>query len=237
VHAPHWYDGFVLFLKRYSRWVAVNSRTRKLVFTPGRIRRSFAAQLTALRDEAAALGGAPTLLGEFGIAFDLAGGRAFRDGDFRDQEAAMDRTLCALDDALLSGTLWNYTADNSNAHGDLWNGEDLSIFSRDQQRDPSDPNSGGRALSAVVRPYARAVAGEPLKMRFDRRSRVFELTVRRDPGVSAPTEIFVPDFQYPRGYRVAVSDGSFESIPAEQTLAWRHGGGADTQRLEIRPKP
>jgi hypothetical protein len=237
VHAPHWYDGFVLFLKRYSRWIAVNSRTRRPVFTPGRIRRSFAAQLTALREEAAALGGAPTLLGEFGIAFDLAGGRAFRDGDFRDQEAAMDRSLCALDDALLSGTLWNYTADNSNAHGDLWNGEDLSIFSRDQQRDPSDPDSGGRALSAVVRPYARAVAGEPLKMHFDRRRRVFELVVRPDPGVAAPTEIFIPDFQYPRGYLVAISEGSFESVPAEQTLAWRHGAGADTQRLEIRPKP
>ena len=27
VHAPHWYDGFVLFLKRYSDWVAVDSRT------------------------------------------------------------------------------------------------------------------------------------------------------------------------------------------------------------------
>ena len=182
VHAPHWYDGFVLFLKRYSRWVAVDSRSRKLVFTPWRIRRSFADQLKALRDEAAELGGAPTLLGEFGIAFDLAGGRAFRDGDFRDQVEAMDRTLRALDDALLSGTLWNYTADNSNARGDLWNGEDLSIFSRDQQRDPQDLHSGGRALEAVVRPYARAVAGEPLRMHFDRRRRVFEFGFRHDPG-------------------------------------------------------
>jgi hypothetical protein len=236
VHAPHWYDGFVLFLKRYSRWVAVDSRTRRPVFTPWRIRRSFAAQLAALRDEAAALGGAPTLLGEFGIAFDLAGGRAFRDGDFRDQTEAMDRTWCALDDTLLSGTLWNYTADNCNAHGDLWNGEDLSIFSRDQQRDPSDLDSGGRALSAVVRPYARAVAGEPLKMSFDRRRRVFEFGFRHDPAVSAPTEIFVPELQYPRGYQVTLSDGSYQSIPGAQILAWRHRGEASTHRLRIRPK-
>jgi hypothetical protein len=148
----------------------------------------------------------------------------------------MDRTLCALDDALLSGTLWNYTADNRNDRGDLWNGEDLSIFSRDQQRDPGDLNSGGRALEAVVRPYARAVAGEPLRMHFDRRRRVFELAFRHDPRVSAPTEIFVPAYQYPHGYRVTVSDGFFEAIPAQQTLAYRHGAERETHTLRIRPE-
>ena len=58
-------------------------------------------------------------------------------------------------------------ADNDNRWGDQWNDEDLSIFSRNQQADPEDVNSGGRALEAVVRPYARAVAGEPLRMTFD----------------------------------------------------------------------
>jgi hypothetical protein len=236
VHAPHWYDGFVLFLKRYSSWVAVDNRTQKLVFTPWRIRRSFADQLAALRREAdERLGGAPTLLAEFGIAFDLASGRAFRDGDFRAQVKAMDRTLRALDDNLLSGTLWNYTADNCNARGDLWNGEDLSIFSRDQQSDSGDLHSGGRALEAVARPYARAVAGEPLRMRFDRRRRVFEFAFRHDPDVSAPTEIFVPAFQYPNGYRVEVSDGSFEMDPSALTLSYRHGRQRETHELRISP--
>ena len=237
VHAPHWYDGFVLFLKRYSDWVAVDPRTQKLVFTPWRIRRSFADQLNELRHEASEkLGGAPTLIGELGIPFDLAGGRAFRDGDFRAQVKAMDRTLRALDDALLSGTLWNYTADNSNARGDLWNGEDLSIFSRDQQSDPADLHSGGRALEAVVRPYARAVAGDPLRMHFDRRRRVFEFVFRHAPRVPAPTEIFVPAYQYPRGYEVTVSDGSTESIPETQTLAYRHTAERETHTLRIRPR-
>ena len=237
VHAPHWYDGFVLFLGRYSAWVAVDNRTSRLVLTPWRIRRCFASQLDALRREASGrLAGAPTLLGEFGIAFDLGGGRAFRDGDFRLQAKAMDRTLRALDDTLMSGTLWNYTADNSNAHGDQWNGEDLSIFSRDQQRDPGDVHSGGRALEAVVRPYARAVAGEPLRMHFDRRRRRFELEFRHDPKVSAPTEIFVPEYQYPRGYEVTVSDGSTEASPETQTLAYRPGTERETHTLRIRPR-
>jgi hypothetical protein len=236
VNAPHWYDGFVLFLKRYSDWVAVDHRSGRLVFTPWAIRRSFAAQLRALAHEAERLHGAPTLIGEFGVAFDLGGGRAFRDGDFGTQVKAMDRSLRALDDALLSGTLWNYTADNTNAHGDLWNGEDLSIFSRDQQKDPRDVHSGGRALEAVVRPYARAVAGEPLRMGFDRRRRVFELVFRHDAAIDAPTEIFVPDFQYRRGYEVDVSDGTSESIREAQTLAYRHGVGRETHTVRIRPR-
>lgn len=39
----------------------------------------------------------------------------------------------ALDKNLLSFTLWNYAANNTNARGDGWNDEDLSLFSRDQQ--------------------------------------------------------------------------------------------------------
>jgi hypothetical protein len=237
VHAPHWYDGFVLFLKRYSDWVAVDSGTQKLVFTPWRIRRSFAAQLDALRREGCErLDEAPTLIGEFGIPFDLRGGRSYRDGDFRVQVKAMDRTLRALDDALLGGTLWNYTADNTNDEGDLWNDEDLSIFSRDQQGDAGDLHSGGRALEAVVRPYARAVAGDPLRMHFDRRRRTFEFAFRHDPGISAPTEIFVPAYQYPLGYEVEVSDGSTEAIPETQTLAYRHTPERETHTLRIGPR-
>lgn len=237
VHAPHWYDGFALFLKRYSDWVAVHGRTRRLVFTPWAIRRSFAAQLEELRRETRErLGDAPTLIGEFGIPFDLAGGRAYRDGDFGAQIKALDRSFRALDDTLLSGTLWNYTPDNTNAHGDLWNGEDLSIFSRDQQGDPQDLHSGGRALEAVVRPYARATAGEPLRMHFDRRRRTFELSFRHDPHVEAPTEIFVPDLQYPHGYDVELSDGASEPIPGEQTLVYRHTPARPTHTLRLRPR-
>ena len=39
--------------------------------------------------------------------------------------------MTALEENFASFTLWNYTADNTNTHGDQWNDEDLSLFSRD----------------------------------------------------------------------------------------------------------
>jgi hypothetical protein len=193
------------------------------VVGPRAIRRNFAAQLAAFRQEAqAALRGAPVIMGEIGIPFDLQGGRAYRTGDFRTQAAAADRTLVALEDALLSFTWWNYTPDNDNIHGDQWNGEDLSIFSRSQQRDPHDINAGGRALDAIVRPYARAIAGEPLAMHFDRQRGTFTLRFRHDPTVTEPTEIFLPATQYPRGVRVTVSDGTFDLDATAALLRYHH---------------
>lgn len=128
---------------------------------------SFAQQLATYKQQASQLlGGAPVLLGEFGIPFDLQSKKAYRTGDFGKQIKAMNRSLRAMGDTLLSGSLWNYTANNTNLHGDQWNGEDFSIFSRDQQTDLQDIRSGGRALQAVVRPCARAVAGEPLHLEY-----------------------------------------------------------------------
>ncbi len=182
------------------------------------------------------MGGVPVLIGETGIAFDLNEKRAYRTGDFRNQVAAMDRTLCAMDDNLLSYTLWNYTADNTNARGDMWNDEDLSLFSRDQQTAPGDIHSGGRALQAVVRPYALAAAGEPLRMSFDIRRRIFEFTFHHDPQVTEPSLIFVPDYQYPNGYRVEVTDGSYEVRPNEQVLAYRHSPAREVHTIRVRPR-
>ncbi len=236
-YAPHWYDGYLLFQKDYSGWIAVNSRTKRLVFTPWAIPRSFAGQLNSFRREARErLGGAPVLIGEFGVPFDIQKKRAYRTGDFRTVCRAMDRTLRALDDTLLSGTLWNYTADNTNAHGDQWNDEDLSIFSRDQQSDAQNIHSGGRALEAVVRPYARATAGEPLRMRFDMPTREFVFVFRHDASIRAPTEIFVPSFQYPHGYSVEVSDGEFTPDADNQLLLYRHSPAKEIHAMWIRPK-
>ncbi len=224
VFAPHWYDAYVLFFKAYNPWLAVDVRSGgRLVFGRKNIRKSFSAQIGEFRKQSRErMGNIPVILGEFGIAFDLHQKQAFRSGDFSDQMAALDRNLTAMDDQLMSFTLWNYTPDNSNERGDLWNDEDLSIFSRDQQNDPANIHSGGRALEAFVRPYAVKIAGEPLRMSFERTSGKFEFTFRHDPAVTAPTEIFIPNYQYSKGCRIEVSDGQYSWDATAQKLTYHY---------------
>jgi hypothetical protein len=216
--------------------MGVDFDTGRFILGRGRVRRSFVEQIAHLKEEAAELmGGVPTLVGEFGIPFDMQGGRAYRTGDFFRQVQALDDTFQALEANLLSGTLWNYTADNDNLRGDQWNGEDLSIFSRDQQTGPDDINSGGRALGAAVRPYACKVAGEPLEMAFELKRRIFDLAFRHDPAVEAPTEIYVPNLQYPGGYRVDVSDGEARIDRDAQMVEYHHSPGQEIHHVQIYP--
>jgi hypothetical protein len=236
VYAPHWYDVLVLFTKRFSPLLALDALARRPAIGPRRIRAAFARHIASYQREARErLGGVPLLIGEFGIPFDLNGRRAFANGDFTAQSQALDRSFRAVEDTLAHATLWNYTADNSNARGDLWNDEDLSIFSRDQQRDPGDLNSGGRSLDAAVRPYPRCTAGQPLRMSFDYRRRVFEYVFRHDPAISAPTELFMPRLQYPSGYSVTVSDGTWAIDSEQQILRYCHGDTLDVHTISCAP--
>lgn len=234
VWEPHWYDGLTLVLKRFVPFLGLGFDSRRLILGAGRVRRSFVAQLAEQRHAAAqALCGVPTLIGEIGIPFDLDEKRAYRTGDFRRPSAALDRSLQALDANLLSATLWVYTSDNTNARGDLWNDEDFSIFSRDQQADPADPDSGGRALEAAIRPYPQAVAGEPLAMSFDRQSGGFLFSFAHDEQVTQPTVLFAPQLQYPAGCRVDVSDGEATYRAAEQQVIYLHGTGRRTHTIRL----
>jgi len=238
VYAPHWYDVFVLFLRSFNTAIALDPQARRAVFSPWLIRRSFARQLERKKLEAASiLGGPPTFIGETGIAYDLRNSNGLSSGDFSVQTRALERTIRAMEENLLSYALWNYSADNDNAHGDQWNGENLSIFGRDQQTQPDDPYSGGRALAAVIRPYATALAGEPLHNSFDPATRRFELRFRHDPQAVAPTVIYVPHFHYGRGYEVKLSDGRVTRDEAAQTLVYHHDQTRPEHTLLITPLP
>jgi len=223
VYAPHFYDGMTLFTRRFNPHLNFDLFSLRPLIGEGDIRDYFGEQFGRFRSYAdEALGAVPIVVGEFGVPIDLNGADAYRSGDFSAQVGALDYNLRALDDHLLNYTLWNYTPDNSNERGDGWNGEDLSIFSRDQQSDPTDIDSGGRALKAVVRPYAKKVAGEPLNMRFDLKRGLFTFSFRADSAATEPTELFVPNSQFPAGYRVEVSDGEFEILRDEQRVLYRH---------------
>ncbi|MDO9129583.1 MAG: hypothetical protein Q7U34_06930, partial [Anaerolineales bacterium] len=84
--------------------------------------------------------------------------------------------------------------------------------------------------------YALATAGQPLRMSFDIRSRVFEFVFRHDPQVTEASLIFVPDYQYPKGYRVEVTDGSYEVRSDEQILSYRHSLERELHTIQVKPK-
>ena len=236
VHAAHWYDGITLFIKNFVGWVGMDFLSQKFVIGPKRVRQSFADQIAQIiRISEQRMGGVPTLIGEVGIPFDMKNKRAYRTGDFSLQVKALDATVRALEANLVSFTLWNYTADNTNARGDQWNDEDLSIFSRDQQTGNGDVHDGGRALEAAVRPYARKVAGRPLRMSFDIKRKLFVFEFRPDAGIEAPTEIFVPNYQYPDGYTVQVTNGTYDIDEESQTLIYRSAGGLGDCTIRVTP--
>jgi hypothetical protein len=234
VWAPHWYDGLTLFLKRLIRFLGIEFVEPSFTLGRGNVRRSFARQLAAHRRMADThLRGAPVIIGEIGIPFDLDEKLAYQTGDFWKQELALDRSMEALEANLLSATLWNYTSDNTNARGDQWNDEDLSIFSRDQQIDPNDLDSGGRALDALLRPYPMAVAGDPLRMLYDRCKGIFEFEFRHDPQIMEPTVLYFPQRAFPRGFRVTVSDGEVMIDTDEQRLTYRHSESRPVHFLRL----
>ncbi|MCA9980278.1 MAG: alpha/beta fold hydrolase, partial [Anaerolineales bacterium] len=241
VNASHWYDAAVLFQRQFRANFALNAQKMRPVLGRQNVQTSFNSQLAHIKQEGKERVGGPTLLGEFGIAYDLNDKIGFTAGDFSPHIGALDRSLKALEANLLSGTLWNYTADNDNEHGDQWNGEDLSIFSRDQflpapLHDPHDLDEGGRATAAFVRPYPTHTAGEPLALSFDPHTRRFEFRFRHDPSLplgEVATEIFVPDYHYSVGLAVELSDGECQYDQENQCLRYYHTAEQETHTIRF----
>jgi hypothetical protein len=235
VDATHWYDDLTLTTKRWFGFIAYDTRNARVSLGPRNVRRSFVEILRSIKAwSMTRMGGAPTILGEFGLPFDLNGARAYRGrraGDYSVHEKALAAYYDAVDAALLDSTIWNYSAANRHEYGDLWNGEDLSIYCAEEAEagrteTGESADRGGRALRGFVRPYAKAVAGDILEMSFNARSGSFLLRYRPDPAVAAPTEVFVPAIQYPRGFGVAVEGGSSEGRGAESLLLVKAAAGA-----------
>ncbi|MBN1486562.1 MAG: cellulase family glycosylhydrolase [Anaerolineae bacterium] len=233
VHSRNWYDITTLLLQNYIPALAIDYRDQRLIIGKQKIRKTFSQQIQEIKSHSRQMNNAPTHIGEFGIPFNMKDKEAYETGDFSVQVKALDASYRAIESNMVNSTLWNYTADNTNERGDQWNGEDLSLFSRDQQDTPDDINSGGRALQAAVRPYARAVAGEPLRMTFDIKKRAFAFEFRHDPTLRDPTEFFIPNLQYPEGYVIEVSDGYYTMNIEEQTLLYYHSFKRDTHLVRV----
>lgn len=235
VYAGHWYDSLTTRRKQYDPTVALNPETGELIRGRAAVQQAYRDQLglhvaRARRD---GLDG-PVLIGEFGIPFDLEDGAGHTTGDFTPQVRALAAYYDALDAHMLHATLWNYTASNTNCWGDGWNGEDFSIFSRDQQDDPTDLNSGGRAVPGFCRPSVRACAGEPLNQRFELATGEYRLTIRAGdaPGT---TTVYAPRLHYPAGVVMTASSGEVTYDKAAHCVTW-WAVAAGEQTLRLRPR-
>jgi Cellulase (glycosyl hydrolase family 5)/Glycoside hydrolase family 5 C-terminal domain len=217
VNASHWYDLTTLVTKTFDL-KGKHVLTGEPRDTRAAIERNYVAEMSRIRAAGDRLeGGAPTLLGECGIPFDMNDAQAYRrwaEGErgpqlWEAQTSALDMMYNAIDQLGLSSTQWNYTASNRNDPmiGDGWNQEDLSIWSADQATTPGDPDAGGRAVEGFCRPFVRAAQGRLVRQSFDRESGVFEARIAVRATATGPTEIYVPSVQYPNGYDFAVSGG------------------------------
>jgi hypothetical protein len=216
VNAGHWYDSLTNRTKHYDPELAINTVTGEVARGRAAVEEAFAGQVGILLTQSQRdLAGAPTLVGEFGAPMDLDGGEAIRSGDWSQQEAALSAYFAALDRHLAHGTLWNYTPDNDNTWGDHWNGEDFSIFSRDQQ--PVD--DGARALRGFCRPAVRACAGLPLAQRFLPNEGVYRLEIDADPALGE-TVIYAPRVHFPDGPAVHATGGNVRCDLDNQLVIW-----------------
>lgn len=221
VNAFHWYDGPTMFIKQFRPWFNYDTAAKKIVLGKKAVAKLYRKQIAAH-----ICAGMPNLLGEFGLPFDLFKGRAFRTGDYRVHEEALDMYYNALDDLLLGACIWDYSADNTFHWGDLWNNEDFSIVTSGDGSLPLAP----RAEGGWLRPYPLATAGTPLRFEWNRKKKSLCFRYRCDPALAAPTLLFIPAGKQPEVSVAALSGNgdtsrmSWEYLPEEQNLAVRHNG-------------
>lgn len=153
VCACHFYDGMSLMFKTWNKLLNVDTfgvvrgkysnPAFSVVFGENSIRKSLRKQLGEMvKDVHSAVGkGVPVFFTEIGMPFDMNHKRAYENGDYSAQIAALDALGFALEGNNLSYSLWCYCHKNSHKWGDLWNNEDFSIWSReDTYLAARDPN-------------------------------------------------------------------------------------------------
>ncbi|QRV86919.1 Cellulase (glycosyl hydrolase family 5 protein) [Ceratobasidium sp. AG-Ba] len=219
VFAPHWYDLNALFKKQFG-FMSINVQglargmfpLRALYWGHEGARKNYTLQIGNIvkASDESLKRKRPVIIGECGIPMDMNEGKAFVTGDFEWHTRMMDALMTALERSLVGFTLWNYNPDNDDVHGDFWNGENFSWFSRcradssfpanphpsllDQSFDALD--TGARLLPVIVRPYPAKIAGVPLEFKYEPRTGAFKFkfdtSLNRDLVKARETEVFIP---------------------------------------------
>lgn len=236
--STHWYDNYVLALKKFHPFIGYDFGKRSwLLALPSWMRRFFAMQIRRLKEYARdRMGKVPTIISEFGIAFDMDNRKSYRTGNYSKQVLALNRSFQAIEDNILSCTIWNYFPSHNCELGDKWNNEDLSIFSPDlcDDEDAEDPYWGARARESLIRPYPVATPGTLKYMNFDMKKKMFEVMFTSEQNIKEPLEIFLPQLHFKKELTVVVSDGRFERDIENQRFYYHPSQGASNHFIRIR---
>jgi endoglycosylceramidase len=127
----------------------------------------------------------PVFLGEFGQSHDMTG--------VVDYATAMFGAFDALG---MSGAEWEYSQS-----AEEWNSESYEVVAADGTEYP--------VAQALIRPFARAVAGSSISQSWDATALTFTLSYV--PTAGGTTEVQLPSRAFPQGFKVTVSDGCYDS--------------------------
>jgi endoglycosylceramidase len=142
--------------------------------------------------------GMPLLIGEFGAPWTMK--------PVGTHDRMLDDIYKVLEGDFASNALWDYSVRDVAA----WNEEDYSLI---------DENGRPRGLNEAVRPWARRLAGSPVSQAFDKDTKAYSLEFNGEG--ARPTAVYVPSaVQYPGGFQVSVSDGSWKYLDETSELIY-----------------
>ncbi|KAK6203593.1 family 5 glycoside hydrolase [Scheffersomyces amazonensis] len=178
VYCPHYYDGMSIMFKTWNTAFNVDTlgimRGKYLnpvlgiVFGENAIRNCIKKQFEEIKQECHDhLGKIPVLMSETGMPFDMDNKKAYSNGKYYSQTAALDALSYALESSNMSHTYWCYTSINCHQLGDRWNNEDFSFWSPDDrnlQFDEDIENSSLLSISQSSLNLTRATIKSTIKM-------------------------------------------------------------------------
>lgn len=238
IHSCHWYDGITHALKRAFRFVAVDNETLEVkIGMPGFIRKILAKQIKKMKGIAfKQCAKTPFMVTEMGIPHDLRNKRFYRKKSCSALIRMVQRSFSAVEDNCVSFIAWCYNFRNTHSHGDSFNGEDFSIWSKDSYEDASDIYAGIKVKKAILRPYVYSVPGMLLGTYFCPNKRELRATYRTNSKIRAPVEVFLPNFHFQDGFQVELSDGKYEMDYDKQMLTIFPEDDVSVHSLRIRAK-
>jgi endoglycosylceramidase len=139
----------------------------------------------------------PVFLGEFGTSNTNPGAEPY-----------IASVFGAIDSLGLSGAAeWEYSTSK-----ELWNSETDTVVGPDGTEYP--------VARALIRPYARAVAGTTITQSWNDAKEQFSLSYAPASGTTDVTEVRLPTRAFPAGYTVTLAGGCYDasSVPGEMLV-------------------